>query len=101
MANHSRSEDLIKQIFEFLNQQKISPEEGFFIAEEILLSSIERLAKLNNLNPEDIKTRILEFHQGLNIDPSPNHSPPEKKRPYIVGVGRGWIGNPNTLTEDN
>jgi hypothetical protein len=104
MANHSRSEELMRQIFDFLNQQKISPEEGFFIAEEILLSSIERLAKLNNLSPEDIKLGILKFHQGLEglvSDHKTNHSPSERKIPYIVGSGRGWIGNPSTLTEDN
>lgn len=99
MANHSRSEELIKQIFEFLNQQKVSPEEGFLIAEEILLSSVERFAKLNNLNPEDVKDRILGAHTGLNSNL--DHPMPEKKKPYMVGSGRGWIGNPNATTENN
>jgi len=99
MPDHSRSEDLIKEIFEFLNQKKVSPEEGFLIAEEILLSSVERFAKLNNINPEDVKDRILGFSSGLN--PDFDHPTPERKNPYMVGSGRGWIGNPKTTTENN
>jgi hypothetical protein len=93
MPDQSRAEELIRIIFEVLNQQKVSPEEGFVIAEEILLSSVERLAKINNLSPEQVNNHLLK-QAGLQEAPT-------KKTPYIVGSGRGWIGNPNATTENN
>lgn len=97
MSNQSRDEELIKQVFDFLTQNKVSPKEGFLLAREIMLSSVEAYAKTNNLSPEDLLARIL--HEGFGSDLEVPAS--SKNEPYVVGSGRGWIGNHNATTENN
>ena len=97
MSNQSRDEELIKQVFDFLSQNKVSPKEGFFLAREIMLSSVEAYAKTNNLSPEDLLARILQDGFGSGLE-----APVVKtKEPYVVGSGRGWVGNHNATTENN
>lgn len=91
MPESTRLDDLIGQIFQVLNQEKVSPEEGFIIAEEILISSIQRLAKSNNLSVEELRQKLIERL-------TPQH-PSAKK--LMIGSGRGWVGNPKTITENN
>jgi len=97
MSNQSREDELIRQVFEFLTQNKVSAKEGFLLAREIMLSSVESYAKTNNLSPEDLLARIL--HDGFGSD---LEAPVvRKKEPYVVGSGRGWVGNYNSTTENN
>ncbi len=87
----ARVDQLIGIIFEVLNQEKVSPEEAFMIAEEILASSLERLAKQNNLSVEELREKIAKslYHK----------SPPQ---PMIgIGSNRGWVGNSKALKENN
>jgi hypothetical protein len=93
MPNPDRMDEIIKQIFTVLNEKKISPEEGLMIAEEILFSSMERMAKIHNISIEEIQARIAEHFLGGQKDTS--------KRVFKIGQGHGWIGNPKTLTENN
>lgn len=97
MSNQSRDEELIKQVFDLLSQNKVSPKEGVFLAREIMFASVEAYAKANNLSPEDLLARILHdvFDSGLE-------APVVKtKEPYVVGSGRGWTANHNATTENN
>jgi hypothetical protein len=97
MSDRSRDEELISQVFDFLTQNKVSPKEGFILAREIMLSSVEAYAKTNNLSPEDLLARIL--HDGFGSDLEAPMV--KKKEPYVVGSGRGWVGNHNATTENN
>jgi len=97
MSNQSREDELIRQVFDLLTQNKVSAKEGFLLAREIMLSSVEAYAKTNNLSPEDLLARII--HEGFGSD---LESPMVKnKEPYVVGSGRGWVGNYNATTENN
>jgi|LauGreSBDMM110SN_4_FD.fasta_scaffold309302_2 hypothetical protein len=97
MSNQSREDELIRQVFDLLTQNKVSAKEGFLLAREIMLSSVEAYAKTNNLSPEDLLARII--HEGFGSD---LELPIVKsKEPYVVGSGRGWVGNYNTTTENN
>ena len=91
MPDESRLDALISQIFEVLDQERVSPEEGLMIAEEILISSVERLAKSKKISLEQLQAKLAERF-------SPQHGEPRK---MMIGSNRGWIGNPKTMTEDN
>lgn len=97
MSDRSRDEELIKKVFDLLTQNKVSPKEGFFLAREIMFSSVEAYAKTNNLSPEDLLERIIHEGFGSNLEVLASN----KKEPYIVGSGRGWVGNHNATTENN
>jgi hypothetical protein len=91
IPNPSRMDALIGIIFEILNQEKVSPEEAFILAEEILASSLERLAKQNNLSVEELREKIAK---------SLMHKSPSQPR-IGIGSNRGWVGNPKALRENN
>lgn len=97
MSDQSREDELIRQVFDLLAQNRVSPKEGFLLAKEIMLSSVEAYAKTNNLSPEDLLARILHDGFGSGLE-----APVVKtKEPYVVGSGRGWVGNHNATTENN
>jgi hypothetical protein len=93
MPDPDRIDQIIKQIFTVLNESKISPEEGFMIAEEILFSSMERMAKIHNISVEEIQAKIAEHLLGGAKEPP--------ARGFRIGQGHGWIGNPKAITENN
>jgi hypothetical protein len=97
MSDQSREDELIRQVFDLLAQNRVSPKEGFLLAREIMLSSVEAYAKTNNLSPEDLLARIIHEWSGSDLELPPSN----KKEPYMVGSGRGWVGNYNTTTENN
>lgn len=90
-------EQIVIEIFSVLNKNKVSPEEGFYIAQEILATSIERFAKTNNISIEDVQHKLIEMLTNSVSAPAGK----KKQAIYVVGQDRGWVGNPNTLTEDN
>lgn len=95
--DYDKLENIIVEIFSVLNKNKISPEEGFYIAQEILATSIERFAKVNNIPIEDIQHKLIQIMSGSIQGPAGHKKPTV----YLVGQDRGWVGNPKALTEDN
>jgi len=85
--------EIINQVIAILNESKASPEEGFRVAEEILFSSMEKMAKLHNVSVEEIQGKVIEGILGVQKENSP--------RVFQIGKGHGWIGNPKTMTENN
>jgi hypothetical protein len=101
----NKLQEVVIEVFSVLNKNKVSPEEGFYIAQEILATSIERFENTNNISIDDIKHKLINDIKNKLIDVMMNSvaAPAEKKKRaiYIVGQDRGWVGNQNTLTEDN
>lgn len=93
MPKPDRIEEIIDQVLTILNERKVSPEEGFRVAEEILFSSMEGMAKLHNVSVEEIQVKMAESLMGGHKEP-PN-------RGFQIGKGHGWIGNPKAITENN
>jgi hypothetical protein len=93
MPNPDRITEIINQVLSVLNEKKVSPEEGFRVAEEILFASMEGLAKLHNVSVEEIQGKVIEGILGIPKENSP--------RGFRIGKGHGWIGNPKTITENN
>lgn len=91
MPDASRLDALINQIFKVLDEERVSPEEGLMIAEEILISSVERLAKSKKISLEELQAKLAERF-------SPQYAQPKR---MMIGSNRGWVGNPKTMTEDN
>lgn len=92
----NKLEEIIVEVFSVLNKNKVSPEEGFYIAQEIIATSIERFAKTNNISINDVQHRLIEIITGSAANPAS-----KKRATYIIGQDRGWVGNKNALTEDN
>jgi hypothetical protein len=90
-------EEIVIEVFSVLNKNKVSPEEGFYIAQEILATSIERFAKTNNISIEDVRHKLIEVMTNSVAAPAAK----KNKAVYVIGQDRGWVGNQNTLTEDN
>lgn len=90
-------EQIVIEVFSVLNKNKVSPEEGFYIAQEILATSIERFANTNNISIEDVQHRLIEMITSSVAAPAGK----KKRSVYVIGQDRGWVGNPKTLTEDN
>ena len=93
MPNPDRITEIINKILTILNEQKVSPEEGFRVAEELLFASMEGFAKLHNVSVEEIQGKVIEGMLGIPKENSP--------RGFSIGKGHGWIGNPKTMTENN
>jgi hypothetical protein len=93
MHNTDRIAEIVNQVLAVLNEKKVSPEEGFRVAEEILFASMEGMAKLHNVSVEEIQSKMAETMLGVQKE----HSP----RGFQIGKGHGWIGNPKTITENN
>ena len=93
MPNQERIEEIMQEVFSLLNEKKVSPEEGFLVAEEILMTSMERYAKIHGVSPDEIHSRLLDHLIG--------RQKPAGKTVFMVGQNRGWIGNPKTQTENN
>jgi len=84
-------EELIKSIFELLSKNKASPEDGMEIAQEILLASVERLAKEYGTTAENITRQLKSLQQQ-----------PKQQQKYAGVFGnRGWAGNSGGMNEDN
>jgi hypothetical protein len=95
--DQAKIDEIILKIFSLLNEQKVSPEEGFVVAEEILMSSMEKFAKIHGVSVDEIHAKLVDHISG-GLRASSGH----KKQPtYVVGQNRGWIGNPKTQTENN
>jgi len=94
--NINKLEEIIVEVFSVLNKNKVSPEEGFYIAQEIIATSIERFAKTNNISINDVQHRLIEM-----ITSSAKTPASKKRSTYVIGQDRGWVGNKNALTEDN
>jgi hypothetical protein len=92
----NKLEEIIVEVFSVLNKNKVSPEEGFYIAQEIIATSIERFAKTNNISINDVQHRLIEMITGSAANPTA-----KKRAAYVIGQDRGWVGNKNALTEDN
>lgn len=90
-------QEIVIEVFSVLNKNKVSPEEGFYIAQEILATSIERFANINNISVDDIQNKLIQVMTNSVATPAER----KKKAVYIIGQDRGWVGNQNTLTEDN
>ena len=94
MPKQDRIEEIMLELFSLLNEKKVSPEEGFLIAEEILMTSMERYAKQNNVSPDEVHSKLLDHLIG---EKQKSH----QRSVYVVGQNRGWIGNPKSQTENN
>lgn len=94
MPKQDRIEEIMLELFSLLNEKKVSPEEGFLIAEEILMTSMERYAKQNNVSPDEVHSKLLDHLIG-------GKQKSHQKSVYVVGQNRGWIGNPKSQTENN
>lgn len=94
-VNSERITALIKKMFSLLNKENASTDEALVVAEEIMLSAIERLAKENNMTFEEVQERM--YGQPSKQQP--------KKQSVIdgleIGAGRGWVGNAKALSENN
>ncbi len=97
MLDEKKMEEIIKKIFIILNEERVSPYDGLMIAEEILQSSVERIAATQNLNPDQLRYKLAKQLFGGNFG---TKSEPQKKV-LVVGEDRGWIGNTKTTTENN
>lgn len=93
MPNPDRITEIINQVLAVLNEKKVSPEEGFRVAEEILFASMEVMAKLHNVSIEEIQARLGESLLSGDKEISP--------KGFRIGQGHGWIGNPKSITENN
>jgi len=94
MPKQDRIQEIMSELFSLLNEKKVSPEEGFLIAEEILMTSMERYARLNNVSPDEIHNKLVD-HLTVGKQKS------SQRVVYVVGQNRGWIGNPKSQTENN
>jgi len=97
MFDEKRMDEVMKKIFILLNEEKISPYDGLMIAEEILQSSVERIAAAQNINPDQLRYRLAKqlFGGNLGIKGEP------EKKVLVVGQDHGWVGNTKTTTENN
>lgn len=91
MLDDPKFNETIEKIFKILSDIKASPEDGMEIAQEILMTSIERFAKANNTTPEEI-AKLIAKQPMLPVAPRTANT--------IFGL-RGWIGNESGLKEDN
>jgi hypothetical protein len=93
MPNTDKTTEIINQVLAILNENKVSPEEGFRVAEEILFASMEGMAKLHNVSLEEIQARLGESL----LSGAKEH----QSKGFRIGQGHGWVGNSKTMTENN
>ncbi len=90
MDDEKRTSNLLDKVFQLLNEEKTSANEAFILAEEIILSAVERMAKDSNLSVEEIQQKLFgQLSQNSQQVKQRVHSGSE----LSFAKGRGWIGN--------
>jgi hypothetical protein len=87
--SEKRMELILKRVLSILNEEGVSPEEGYLIAEEIVASSLQVMANLSEISLD------------LAADRLANSGPNKSQRRDFVGSDRGWVPNLKGLTENN
>lgn len=87
--SEKRMEHILKRVLSVLSEEGVSPEEGYFIAEEIVASSLQIMANLSDISLDLAANRLA--NSGTTKSPARG----------FVGSDRGWVPNLKGLTENN
>ena len=87
--SEKRMEHILKRVLSVLSEEGVSPEEGYFIAEEIVASSLQIMANLYDISLDLAANKLA--NSGTTNSPIRD----------FVGSDRGWVPNLKGLTENN
>jgi hypothetical protein len=87
--SEKRIELILKRVLSILNEEGVSPEEGYLIAEEIVASSLQVMANLSDISLDLAADRLANSGQSKSYNSS------------FIGSDRGWFPNFKGLTENN
>jgi hypothetical protein len=98
---NKRINKLMDDVYQLLNSEKVTLEEGYILGQELILSTIEGYAEMNNIHPEEAKSLLIKQIYGIQPEAKPEVNPIQKIKIPVIGMNIGWIGNPNTQLENN